>query len=236
MTDKITGYELSRNFFDWCFENPELIKPAHIAIYFFAIEHCNRLGWKEKFGFPSQMVMEAVGIKNYRTYSKTFQDLVDWGFIKLVEKSKNQYSANIVAIVKNAKAHTKALSKATQKHIQKHSQKQVQSIVGIDKPITLEPITYYRCFAHLKISFDEFDKLIALNYSKDQVDEILDSIENYKKNTSYKSLFLTAKKWLKKEYNGTNPHSNGARNPTPKIGRTEISEIERFANAGKKFN
>lgn len=41
---------------------------------------------------------------------------------------------------------------------------------------------------------------------------------------------------LKTNNNGTNPHSNGARNPTPKIGRTEISEIERFANAGKKFN
>lgn len=36
-------FKLSRNFFDWSFENPELITPTHSAIYFFAIEHCNRL-------------------------------------------------------------------------------------------------------------------------------------------------------------------------------------------------
>ena len=66
----MTSYELSRSWFDFCFENPEKIRPIHTAIYFFAIEHCNRLGWKEKFGFPSQMVMEAIGVKNWRTYSK----------------------------------------------------------------------------------------------------------------------------------------------------------------------
>jgi len=136
---KLTGYELSRNWFDFCFENPELIKPNHTAIYFFAVEHCNRLGHKEKFGFPSQMVMEAVGIKNWRTYSKALNDLVDFGFIQMVEISKNQYSSNIIAIVKNTKANTKALDKA----LQKHNTKQGQSIVSIDKQynnITIEPL------------------------------------------------------------------------------------------------
>ena len=69
-------YKLSRNFWDWSFENPEKIKAIHPAIYFFAIEHCNRLGWKEKFGLPSQMVMEAIGVKNWRTYSAGLSDLV----------------------------------------------------------------------------------------------------------------------------------------------------------------
>lgn len=127
----MNSYELSRNYFDWCFENPEKITPSHTAIYFFAIEHCNRLGWKEKFGLPSQMVMDAIGIKNWRTYIKAFNDLTEWGFFELVEKSKNQYSSNIIAIVKNTKANTKALDKAMQMHLQK----QGQSIVSIDKPI-----------------------------------------------------------------------------------------------------
>jgi hypothetical protein len=131
--DKLTGYKLSRDFFDWCFENPELIRPIHIAIYMFAIEHCNRLGWKPKFGFPTQMTMDAIGIKNWRTYIKAFNDLCEWGFFDLIEKSKNQYSANVIAIVLNTKADTKALAKASQKHIQKHIQKQVNSMVGIDK-------------------------------------------------------------------------------------------------------
>jgi hypothetical protein len=129
----MNSYELSRAFFDYAFNNPEKIKPNHVDIYFFAIEHCNRLGWKEKFGFPSQMVMEAVGIKNWRTYSKTLSELVEFGFIKMIEISKNQYSSNIIAIVKNTKAHTKALDKALQKHGTKHGTKQGQSIVSIDK-------------------------------------------------------------------------------------------------------
>ena len=135
---EITGYELSRNWFDWCYENPELITPTHTAMYFFIIEHWNRMGQKDKFGLPSEMTKDALGIKNYKTFAKVFNDLIDWGFIKLVQKSKNQYSSNIIALVKNTKANTKALTKASLKHVPK----QVQRIVGIFKPnnlITLEP-------------------------------------------------------------------------------------------------
>jgi len=125
-------FKLSRDWFEFCFNNPEKIKPSHSAVYFFAIEHCNRLGWKDKFGFPSQMVMEAVGIKNWRTYSQVLKDLVEFGFIQMVEISKNQYSSNIIAIVKNTKAPTKAPTKALDKALQKHSTKQRQSTVSID--------------------------------------------------------------------------------------------------------
>lgn len=132
----MNGYELSRNFCDWAFENPDKVKPIHYAIYYFSIEHCNRLGWKDKFGLPSQMVMEAIGVKNWRTYSAGLNDLVDFGFIEMVETSKNQYSSNIVAIVKNTKAPTKALDKALSKHSTKHS----QSTVSINKQETIKQI------------------------------------------------------------------------------------------------
>lgn len=55
----------------------------------------------------------------------------------------------------------------------------------------------YRSFAHLSISEKEFKKL-EVDYTKQQIDETLEAIENFKNNTKYKSLYLTAKNWLKK--------------------------------------
>jgi hypothetical protein len=125
-------YSLSRNFFDWSFENPEKITPSHTALYFFAIEHCNRLWWKEKFWFPSQMAMEAIGIRSYNTYSKVFWELVEWKFFTIIQKSVNQYSANIIAISKNDKATDKALDKALIKHRWKQCKSTSESNDSID--------------------------------------------------------------------------------------------------------
>ena len=147
-TPTLNGYDLTRNWFDFCFENPELIKPLHTAIYCFAIEHCNRLGWKTKYGFPSQMTMDAIGVKKYQTYIKHFNELIEWGFFDLIQKSKNQYSANIISLVsampKNGKAVGKALDKAIIMHGAKHGVKQGkstgQSKDSINKPVNNKPI------------------------------------------------------------------------------------------------
>ena len=155
----MNGYELSRNFCDWAFENPDKIKPIHYAIYYFSIEHCNRLGWKDKFGLPSQMVMEAIGVKNWRTYSAGLNDLVDFGFIEMVETSKNQYSSNIVAIVKNTKAPTKALDKALSRHSTKHS----QSTVSINKQLNKEQVT----IEERKLKFAETLKPFVEKYGRE---------------------------------------------------------------------
>ena len=63
----MNSYDLSRAWFDFCFDNPELACPAHTAVYFFAIDHCNKLGWKKKFGLPTVYTMEATGIKSKNT-------------------------------------------------------------------------------------------------------------------------------------------------------------------------
>lgn len=189
----MNSYDLSRKWFDWTFENPERINPNHTALYFFIIEHCNRLGWKEKFGLPTTMAKEAIGIRSYNTYINTLNDLVQFGFINLIEKSKNQYSSNIVALLNFDKAHDKALDKA----LIKHGTKQRESIDSINKQETIEQLNIYRQFSNLKITIEELDKL-KKDYTIEQIDSILDDIQNFSGNKKYTSLYLTAKNWLKK--------------------------------------
>jgi hypothetical protein len=57
----------------------------------------------------------------------------------------------------------------------------------------------YRKFDHLTLYVHEYERIKEEGYTKQEIDSMLDSIENYKKNTSYKSLNLTLKKWLKKD-------------------------------------
>lgn len=129
----MNSYELSRKWFDFCFDNPDKIKPNHSALYFFCIEHCNRMGWQEKFGLPTEMAKSAIGIHSYNTYTKTLTDLIEWGFIKMIQKSKNQYSANIITLSNFNKASTKALDKAIIKHLSKQSESTGESIDSINK-------------------------------------------------------------------------------------------------------
>lgn len=228
----LSGYELSRAFFDWCFENPELVNPNHIALYFFIVEHCNRLGWKNKFGLPSSMAKDAIGIKNYRTYTKTLYDLVGWGFIKIIQESKNQYTSCIVAIVKNTKAHTKAYDKALHKHIQK----QVHGIVSIDKPINQEPLNQVTATHPLQVlisqDYPNVSKLksqltekqaetLQSKFKPAEIKDILDSMENKADLTKkYSSVNLTIQSWMKFREN-----KNGN---VPQPANTYIPPIDHF--------
>ena len=77
----------------------------------------------------------------------------------------------------------------------KASLKQGSSIKEQDKEEDKESI--YRSFAHLSITNADVEKLLT-KYSIDDIDEVLDSIENFKGNKKYSSLYLTASKWLSK--------------------------------------
>lgn len=134
MANNLSGYELSRQWFDFCFDNPEKISTNHHAIFFFAIEHCNRLGWKEKFGFPTQMAMDAIGIKKHQTYIKYFLEICDWGFFVLIQRSVNQYSANIISLNLPTPKNGKSLGKAIITHAAKQINPMGQSNSSIDKP------------------------------------------------------------------------------------------------------
>jgi hypothetical protein len=57
----------------------------------------------------------------------------------------------------------------------------------------------YRAFAHLSMSLEEYNKLLE-TYTDEQINKTLDEIENYSGNKKYKSLYLTACKWLGKNF------------------------------------
>lgn len=202
--NKITGYELSRYFFDWCFENPEKIKPIHVALYFFAIEHCNRLGWRVKFGIPTEMAKDAIGVKSWHTYIAAFNDLVDWGFFYLIERSKNQYSSNIIALIKNDKALDKALDKAIAKHVSKHQQSTYQSIDSINKQennITDKHIfnQFYDSEIEKSKNNEEYVKFVKVLFGENNLKQPLNNVLKLKNQLTFEQFPLVMQK--KKEYN-----------------------------------
>ena len=79
-----------------------------------------------------------------------------------------------------------------------HKQVQVQ-VQDEEQEQEKEEVQVYRKFKHLSISVDEVEKLKSNGYTKIQIDEVLDKIENYSQNKKYSSLYLTANNWLKKE-------------------------------------
>ena len=109
----MNGYELSRVWFAYTYNHPDKFSPIDTALYFWIIEVFNRARWSEKIYLPSGQAMQHIGCKSYKAYINSFNKLEAEGFIKVVERSKNQYTANIIALVSNAKALTEASAKAT---------------------------------------------------------------------------------------------------------------------------
>ena len=109
----MNGYNLTRDWYSYKFDNVGKVKAAHSDMYFYIIDLWNRLGQKDNIGLPTSVTMECLGIGSYNTYKKTLQDLIDFGFVKLIKESKNQHNAKVIAISKIDKATDKALDKAS---------------------------------------------------------------------------------------------------------------------------
>jgi len=111
----MNGYELTRNWFNFSFENHEA-KVQHTALFCWIVELNNRLGWKKEFGLPTIDTMEGLSIGNKNTFLAALSDLEKWGFIKIIKPSKNQYQACIISICcsKSATAQGTALDTALQ--------------------------------------------------------------------------------------------------------------------------
>ena len=139
MNERVTGYSLTRAWFDWAFESND-VKPIHSAIYLWIVELNNRLGWKQSFGLPSNETMEGLGIGNKNTYLAALRQLAEWGFIEIIKESKNQYSSSVVSLchVKNDTALHTALDTALIQQSTQHRHTIAHSTDTIDKQVNQE--------------------------------------------------------------------------------------------------
>ena len=235
MVKEISIYEYVKDWFDFCFENPDTINPNHSALYFFILSHSNRLGWKKKFGLPTTMSMEAIGIKSYNTYIKTFNQLNEFGFINIIEKSKNQYSSNIIALSKFNKALDKALDKATLKHLTKQRESTVQSTVQSKCSIIIQDTNTLihqdtntlkeQKFFLFDLFWNKYEKKVGrdgalkvwLKIDVNEMDNIIDKVSNYVNSTPDKTFrknattYLNGKHWNDEIIITNNNNQNGTR-------------------------
>lgn len=134
-----TGYSLTRDWFNFAASNYGKVSPTDGILFLYIVELCNRVGWKPVFGLPTDRTMQAIGVKNWRTYKKSIDNLVQWGFIEVVEKAVNQETATRVAIVWNTEADTVAGTEAETTAQQERIQQQSRGAVDIDKQENLKP-------------------------------------------------------------------------------------------------
>ena len=124
----MNGYNLLRNWYNYKFENPSKVKAKHSDFYCYLVDKWNRLGQKNEFGLPTSVTMECLGIASYNTYKETLNDLVNFGFVKIVKRSINQHQSKIVALSNIDKALDKALDKASIKALDEAPDKAVDTI------------------------------------------------------------------------------------------------------------
>jgi hypothetical protein len=195
----MNGYNLLRDWYNYKFDNPSKVKAIHSDFYCYIIDLWNRLGQKKEFGLPTTMTMEALNIGSYNTYKKALNDLIDFGFIKIITESKNQHQSKIVALSKNDKATDKPLDKATIKAtdetldtINKQQTKEQlnNNIESIDYDVFLDFInkTFSRKFQLINDKVkNKYKALLKQGYKKNQIKQaVINASKNdYHKQTNY---------------------------------------------------
>ena len=150
-----------------------------------------------------ELTNEQAGIlfKAIREYNQGKEPDLDFAMRMAFLPFKNQFERDIEKYNKTCEKNRNNGSKGGRPTKAKQTQK-TQSVKSKPKKADNDNDNdnkkdIYRSFAHLSITFDEFDKL-SETYAKQKIDNILDEIENNANNKKYTSLYLTAKNWLKR--------------------------------------
>lgn len=245
--DKKNGYQLSRAWFDFAFEHQGELSTTHTAMYLWFVELNNRMGWVKQFYSPASQTMVAIGLKSYKTYKKVFDELVEFGFVKVVKESVNQYTACVIALVNFTEAHTKASPKHIPKHIPKQVQSTYQSNDSINKQetnkqINLKPKTVKKFSPPSKDNIELYfiEKITESKWSEqDSIFEAKKFFDFYdsknwmvgsNKMSNWKS---AVSGWINRSKNYSNGKSNS--NTTKKSTEQNRSELQNLSNRSEEF-
>lgn len=95
----MNSYTLSRQWFDFAFENPDKITVYQGALYMWLIEVNNRGGWAEKFPFNTDDACIATGMNNRKTVWKALNELAELGFVHIVYKSSHRHKPSVISLI-----------------------------------------------------------------------------------------------------------------------------------------
>lgn len=176
--------------FNWVFKKPEYFR-AWIYILF-------RANWKE-----SKML---IGAKNITIKRGEFVTSIN-NFARETGLSEQRVRTFWKLLEDDSMILRKSTSNLTKITVCKYDDYQVEQQTN-NNHLTNEQQQYnnskeikdiYKESGHLSITWDEFNKL-ADEYGNEKADQMIDRVLNYSKNSKYKSLYLTANNWLKKDF------------------------------------
>ena len=175
-----------------------------LKLYLRSLKNEGRLMFNNKIPFNSQMLAQ-VTRHQVGTVEKAVKIFEEMGLIEIMDNGAIYISDIHNFIGESSTEADRKRQYRLQIEQEKTNSGQMSRQISDKNPPELElelktekKIDIYRQFDHLKITEKEFNKLNEI-YTKAQIDDILDRIENYKQNSKYKSLYITAKKWLEKE-------------------------------------
>ena len=196
--------------------------------WMYLLDACDQVGvWEENVELSNRIIGHEYSattlLKEFGKQIHVFKDKRKWWIVgfcdfQYVELKENSASKPIISHIALLKKHGlwKHYIKCIYTLKVKVKEEDEEEVREEDKGV-------YRAFTHLSISTSEYLKLVGEGYMKYQIDSTLNDIENYKKNTNYKSLYLTASKWLKKEKEAIKVESKGT-NLGDKYVPTELTE------------